>query len=242
MPENSNKPGEQQDNQERIAKVIARRSHYSRRQAEDLIAQGRVKLIGEMVQTPAVKVLPAAEISIDDQPLALATEVELWAFHKPRGCITSRQDERGRKTIYDILPKNMHHLTYVGRLDYNSEGLLLLTNDGEFARKLEHPSSGHARVYRCRFFGQMSAEVRKAMATGVSIDGIHYQPFKLSGLKLQGKNSWITVEISEGKNREIRRVFEHFGLRVNRLIRTQYSGIKLGNLAEGEVRQEEVEL
>jgi 23S rRNA pseudouridine2605 synthase len=225
----------------RIAKIIARAGYCSRRDAEKLILEGKVKLNGELVKSPALNVTINDDIVIEGKPLSKVSNERLWLFYKPVGTITTHKDPQGRQTVFDILPLSMPRVVSVGRLDLNTEGLLLLTNNGELARTFELPSNGLKRIYRCRVFGRVTPSIISALAKGVSVDGVNYGKIKATLEKEQtGNNTWVTLELTEGKNREIRNVFEHFGLRVNRLIRTHYGAYSLEGLKIGEVREVKV--
>lgn len=221
----------------RIAKLIAASGLCSRREAERWIEQGRVTLDGVTLTTPAVVVVEGQEVRVDGKPLKAQQTTRLWKFHKLRGVITSKRDEKGRPTIYSLLPPEMQNLLYIGRLDYNSEGLLLLTNDGALKREWELPDTALKRTYRVRLLGMPTEEHLQDIRQGVTIDGIRYRGMEVAVESGTGRNKWLIVTLREGKNREIRRVFEHFGYQVNRLIRTDYGGYALGNLAPGKVEE-----
>lgn len=221
---------------DRIAKVMARAGLCSRRQAEQWILDGRVKVNGKLLTTPANTVEPSDKIIVDGKPLPQQEETRLWTYYKPKGLVTSNKDEKGRATIYDKLPDHLPRVMSVGRLDLNSEGLLLLTNDGELSRHLELPSTGWVRKYRVRVHGQVEPEKLLPLEKGVTIEGMTYGSIKAVFEKQQGGNAWITVSLKEGKNREVRKVMEHLGYQVNRLIRISYGPFALGNLKEGEVK------
>lgn len=215
---------------ERIAKVMARAGLCSRRDAERWIQEGRVKVDGKVLTSPAFCVIPTMDIRIDGKVLPQREEARLWLYHKPRGLVTTHRDEKNRPTLFSALPKGMPRVISVGRLDMNSEGLLLLTNDGELARRLELPSSGWVRQYRVRVHGRVDPVKLKKLAEGVTIKGVSYGPVE-AVLDLQkGDNAWLTVSLREGKNREIRRIFEWLGWPVNRLIRVKYGPFELGAL------------
>jgi len=222
---------------ERIAKVIARAGLASRREAEDWIAAGRVAVNGEVIRTPARNVGGRDRISIDGEPLPGRERTRLFLYHKPRGLLTSHGDPRGRATIFQNLPKGLPRLISVGRLDFNTEGLLLLTNDGELARVLELPATGWLRRYRVRAHGSIAQGKLNALRTGVTIDGIHYGAIEATLDRVQGSNLWLTFAIREGKNREVRNVLGHLGLSVTRLIRVSFGPFQLGELREGEVEE-----
>lgn len=215
---------------ERIAKRIARAGLCSRREAEELVRQGRVTVDGRPVQTPAVRVGPGSDVRVDGERLPAVEPPRLFRFHKPRGVVVSSRDARGRPTVRDFLPHDLPRLMPVGRLDIASEGLLLLTNDGELKRRLELPATGWKRRYRVRAYGSVSAEALAALAHGIEVGGIRYGPVDARLDRREGANAWYTVTLREGRNREIRRIFEHLALEVNRLIRIAYGPFQLGNL------------
>ena len=222
---------------ERIAKVIARAGICSRRDAEKLIAEGRVKLDGETVKTPAIKVGENQVVSVDDKPLGEPDPARLWRYHKPSGLVTTHRDPQGRPTVFANLPKHLPRVVSIGRLDFNSEGLLLLTNDGEIARRLEMPVGGWPRKYRVRLFGKVAQSDLDKLAEGVSIGGVKYGPIVADLERTKGVHSWAMVTLKEGKNREVKRVMESIGLKVARLIRVQFGPFHLGQLAEGAVEE-----
>ena len=222
---------------ERIAKAIARAGICSRRDAERMIAEGRVMLDGEIVTSPARNVTENNVIQVDGKPLGAREPARLWRYHKPSGLVTTHKDEKGRDTVFAALPKSLGRVVSVGRLDYNSEGLLLLTNDGEIARRLEVPSAGWVRKYRARLFGKVTQADLDKLATGVTIAGVTYGPIVADIERSKGVYSWVTVSLKEGKNREVKRVMESLGLKVARLIRVSYGPFQLGHLAEGQVEE-----
>lgn len=222
---------------ERLAKYIARSGACSRREAERLIAEGRITLNGETVTTPAVNVEGSEKILIDGEKLPAIDKTRVWVYYKPTGLITSHKDEKDRATVFDNLPKGMPRVISVGRLDLNSEGLLLLTNNGELSRKLELPSNGWSRRYRVKVHGRISQEKSKELEKGITIEGITYGSIKVEIDSEQGTNAWLTVTLQEGKNREIRKVMKFLGLDVARLIRVSYGPFQLGSLKKGEVRE-----
>lgn len=226
-----------QKSSERIAKRIARAGFCSRRDAEALILAKRVSVDGKIIDSPALNVTEEQLVRIDGKPLAPKEETRLWLYHKPPGLITTHRDEKGRDTIFAHLPKDLPRVVSVGRLDLNSEGLLLLTNDGELARKLELPATGWIRRYRVRAHGRITPEMISTLARGVIIDGTAYAPAEAVIDSTQGANSWVSVSLREGKNREIRKLFEHFGCQVNRLIRVSYGPFNLGSLKRGQVKE-----
>ena len=220
---------------ERIAKRIARAGLCSRRDAERWIADGRVKLDGEVLTSPAVTVTVASVIEVDGKPLPAEAPARLFRFHKPTGYLTAARDPDGRKTIADLIPTELPRLMPVGRLDMNSEGLLLLTNDGALKRQLELPTTGWQRRYRVRVHGDVDEAKLTSLIDGITIDGFDYGPIEATLERTLGKNAWLNVALREGKNREIRRVMEHFGWPVNRLIRVSFGPFHLGNLPKAEV-------
>jgi 23S rRNA pseudouridine2605 synthase len=222
---------------ERIAKVIARAGICSRRDAERLIFEGRVKLNGRTLSTPAITVGAEDKIEVNGEPLARRERTRLWLFHKPKGLVTTNRDPQGRPTIFTALPKELPRVVTVGRLDLNTEGLLLLTNDGGLARVLELPSTGWLRRYRVRAHGQVDQAALERLARGVTIEGMVYGAIEAVVERLQGSNVWLNIGLREGKNREVKRVLEHLGLTVNRLIRVSYGPFQLGDLTPGEVRE-----
>lgn len=194
-----------------------------------------MKLNGKVLDTPAVKVTAADKVQVDGRPIGAAEESRMWRYHKPSGLVTTHRDPAGRATVFENLPGEMPRVISVGRLDLTSEGLLLLTNDGALARKLELPANGWLRRYRARAFGRVSQEELDTLKDGITVDGIRYGSIDAKLERGGGANSWITVAITEGKNREVRRVLDALGLRVNRLIRTSYGPFQLGTLAPGQV-------
>ncbi len=222
---------------ERIAKFLARAGVCSRRDAERLIGEGRVKLNGKVLDTPAVKVTEADDIRVDNRPVRAPEATRLWRYHKPQGLVTTHRDPQGRPTVFERLPADLPRVISVGRLDLNSEGLLLLTNDGALARRLELPSNGWIRRYRARAFGRVTQAELDQLAHGIEIEGVRYGPIEAKLERGQGANAWIAVSITEGKNREVRRVLEALGLKVNRLIRISYGPFQLGALAPGAVEE-----
>lgn len=222
---------------DRIAKVLARAGLCSRREAERWIAEGRVVLDGKVLDSPAITVTPGSIVLVDGKPLAEPEPTRLWRYHKPSGLVTSHKDEKGRETMFDALPAEIGRVISVGRLDLNSEGLILLTNDGELARKLELPSTGWIRRYKVRIHGTVPPERLTALEKGVTIEGVRYGPIKAELERQQGANAWCLVSLTEGKNREVRRVFEYLGCTVNRLIRLSYGPFQLGTLPRGEIEE-----
>ncbi len=222
---------------ERIAKRIARAGICSRGAAEALIAEGKVRIDGKVIDTPAIKVTDANRIEVNGKPLQAKEKTRLWLFHKPHSTITTDKDPDGRTTVFDVLPKDMPRVMSVGRLDYHSEGLLLLTNDGELARYMELPATGWTRRYRVRTHRTPTEATLRALKKGVTVDGMKYEPIIAAVDREQGSNCWLTVSLTEGKNREIRNVFGHFDHPVSRLLRTAYGPFQLGNLGKGEVKE-----
>jgi len=222
---------------DRIAKVIARAGICSRRDAEKLIAEGRVSVNGEVATTPAIRIGPDQVVSVDGKPLTEPERTRLWRYHKPAGLVTTHRDPQGRGTVFQNLPKHMPRVVSVGRLDFNSEGLLLLTNDGALARQLELPAAGWTRKYRVRLFGKIAQKDFEKLAEGVTIAGVKYGPVIADLERSRGMYSWASVSLQEGKNREVKRLMESIGLKVARLIRVQYGPFHLGQLGEGAVEE-----
>jgi 23S rRNA pseudouridine2605 synthase len=222
---------------ERIAKVLSRAGVCSRRDAERWIADGRVSVDGRVLVTPAVTVTAANDIRVDGKPLPSPERPRLWRYHKPAGLVTSHRDEKGRRTVFDALPKDLPRLISVGRLDLSSEGLLLLTNDGALARRLELPSTGWARRYKVRVHGEVDPGRLAALEKGITVDGVSYGPIRASLERQQASNAWVAMSLREGKNREVRRVLEHLGYSVTRLIRLAYGPFQLGHLPRGTVEE-----
>ena len=220
---------------DRIAKVMARAGIASRREAERMILEGRVTVNGKKIDSPALDVLPSDRITVDGKKLDEPQETRLWLYYKPLGLVTTEADEKGRQTVFDALPRELPRVMTVGRLDLNSEGLLLLTNDGELKRRLELPSTGWLRRYRVRVNGTPSDMTFAPLRRGVTIEGEDFAPMEIKLDSQQGANAWLTVGIREGKNREIRRAMAHVGLQVNRLIRIGYGPFKLTGMEKNEV-------
>ena len=228
------------NNNQRLSKKIARSGFSSRREAEKYIESGRVKVNGVIIKELSFQVGINDQIHIDGRRINKEGKTRLWKFHKPKGLITSHKDEKSRQTIFQILPKNLPRLITVGRLDLNSEGLLLLTNDGDLKRKLELPSSKIVRSYRVRAKGVANENKLSRLRQGITVDGIRYRPMELNIIKQNTSNVWLSVRLMEGKNREIRLSFQAIGLQVNKLIRTSFGPIVLGKLDKGQI--EEVKL
>jgi len=233
---------------ERIAKLLARAGIASRREVERMIADRRVALNGAVLETAATILPNLRGVTVDGKPVAKAEPTRLYRFHKPAGLITAERDPAGRPTIYNALtnalPRGTPRLMPIGRLDLSTEGLLLLTNDGEFKRELELPATGVPRTYRARTFGAVSQAQLEDLMDGIAIEGVNYGPINANLERRTGRNQWIELTLTEGKNREVRRVLEHLGLKVSRLLRTAYGPFVLGDLPRGaalEVRKEELE-
>ena len=200
-----------------------------------MIAEGRIALNGEKLTTPATLLKDLAGVTVDGKAVRPATATRLFRFYKPQGTITAAHDTKGRATIYDRLPKGLPRLMPVGRLDFTTEGLLLLTNDGELKRQLELPRTGVVRTYRARAFGTVTQAELEKLAEGISIEGVHYGSINANLERRTGRNCWIEMSLTEGKNREVRRVLAHLGLQVSRLIRTSYGPFTLAGLEPGAV-------
>ena len=220
---------------ERIAKRIARAGICSRREAESRILDGSVTVNGEIITSPALNVSPSEKITVDGKPLPAREPAGLWRYYKPRGLVVSDRDEQNRETIFDHLPKNLPRLITVGRLDLDSEGLLLMTSGGDLARHLELPSTGWSRKYRVRTQGQIDQAELAALANGITIDGIRYGQVIAKLDRQMASNAWLTIAIREGKNREIRRIMDYRGHKVSRLIRISYGPFQLGDLEDGNI-------
>lgn len=216
---------------------MARAGLCSRREAEVWIAEGRVSVNGKKIDSPALNVSESDSIKVNGKLLAAKEQTRLWLYHKPTGLVTTHKDPEGRRTVFDALPKELPRVISVGRLDLNSEGLLLLTNDGDLARKLELPATGWIRRYRVRVFGNITPAMIAEMKKGVVADGVHYGQVDAVVDGGKGDNSWLTVALKEGKNREVRKIFEHFGCKVSRLMRLSYGPFQLGSLEKGEVKE-----
>jgi 23S rRNA pseudouridine2605 synthase len=225
--------------------LLARAGVASRREIERMIAEGRIAIGGKPVETPATLLTSLHGITVDGQPVKAPAPARLFRFHKPTGVLTAARDPKGRPTIYDRLPPGLPRLMPVGRLDMNTEGLLLLTTDGELKRQLELPSTGVERSYRARVFGEISQQRLEELIQGIEIEGIRYGSIDANLERRTGRNAWVEMRLTEGKNREVRRVLEHLGLQVSRLIRTAYGPFPLADLPVGavdEVRQHDLVL
>jgi len=220
----------------RVAKVISQSGLCSRREAEQLITQGRVTVNGVVIENPAVFITDQS-IKVDGKLINAKQDTRLWIFYKPVATITSTKDPKNRKTIFKILPKEMPRVISVGRLDFNTEGLLILTTNGALASYLEMPKSKWVRKYRARVYGKLDHDRLKSLENGITVSGIHYGSIKVEIDVEKESNSWLTISLQEGKNREIRNVMEHLGLQVNRLIRTSFGPFMLGNMQIGELRE-----
>lgn len=218
----------------RIARAIARAGICSRREAERLIEEGRVTLNGRRLKTPAIEVGPDDKIKIDGAPLPAAEPVRLWRYHKPKGLVTTNWDPEGRPTVFDKLPEDMPRVVSIGRLDFNTEGLLLLTNDGSLSRHLELPSTGWLRRYRVRAWGDITQAELDSLKDGITHEGVQYGPIEATLDSIQASNVWLTIGLREGKNREVRNVMTALGLEVNRLIRISYGPFQLTELKPGQ--------
>lgn len=221
---------------QRIAKLLARAGIASRREVERMIGEGRISLHGETLTTPATLVPSLHGVLVDGQPVKQPSPAKLFRFHKPTGVVTAERDPH-KKTIYDVLPSGGERIMPVGRLDLNTEGLLLMTTDGELKRQLELPANQVPRTYRARAFGSVSQAQLEELYRGITIDGIRYGPIEANLERRTGRNQWIEMTLTEGKNREIRKVLEHLGLKVARLIRTHYGPFALGDLAKGALEE-----
>jgi 23S rRNA pseudouridine2605 synthase len=231
VPSEPQEPGGTQ----RIAKLLARAGVASRREVERMIAEGRIALNGEKLTTPATLLENLAGVTVDGRPVRAAAATRLFRFYKPQATLTAAHDPKGRATIYDRLPAGLPRLMPVGRLDYMTEGLLLLTNDGELKRQLELPRTGVVRTYRARAFGQVTQDQLEQLAEGVTVEGVRYGSINANLERRTGRNCWIEMSLTEGKNREVRNVLAHLGMQVSRLIRTAYGPFDLGGLQPGQV-------
>lgn len=224
------------DRGDRIAKLLARAGVGSRRDIERMIEEGRISLNGAVLTTPATLLTSLEGVSVDGKPVAERAPTMLWRFHKPKGVITTHKDPQGRKTVFDLLPQDRGRLISIGRLDLNSEGLLLLTNDGELARYFEHPSTALMRRYKVRVHGDVNEAELEKLKDGITVEGVRYGAIDAVLERKQGSNAWLNVTLSEGKNREIRKVFSALNLPVNRLIRVAYGPFSLGTLKAGDMQ------
>ena len=222
--------GKESGGAERIAKRLSRLGVCSRREAERMIEAGRIAVDGVVATSAAVRIAPDARLTVDGRPVKQAERVRLWRYHKPNGLICTNRDPQGRETIFDRLPRELPRVITIGRLDLTSEGLLLLTNDGELARRLEHPGTGWTRRYRARVFGKPDMARLARLARGITLDGVRYGPIEARVERFQATNAWLAIALREGKNREIRKVLNHLGLEVNRLIRVSFGPFQLGSL------------
>jgi 23S rRNA pseudouridine2605 synthase len=228
---------------QRIAKLLARAGVASRREIERMIAEGRIAIHGEKVAKPGTILTSLHGVTVDGKPVRAPAPARLFRYHKPAGLLTAERDPKGRATIYDRLPKGLPRLMPVGRLDMNTEGLLLLTTDGELKRQLELPATGVERSYRARVFGEVSQAQLEELIHGIEIEGVRYGAINANLERRTGRNGWVEMRLREGKNREVRRVLEHLGLKVSRLIRTAYGPFGLGDLPAGavdEIRQHDL--
>jgi len=228
---------------QRIAKLLARAGIASRREIERMIAEGRIALNGKVLETPATIITSLQGITVDGQPVEAPAPARIFRYHKPSGLLTTERDPKGRPTIYDRLPRDLPRVIPVGRLDLNTEGLLLLTTDGELKRQLELPKTGVTRTYRARAYGQVSQKQLEDLIEGVEIEGVRYGSIDANLERRTGANVWVEMKLTEGKNREVRRVLEYLGLKVSRLIRTAYGPFLLGDMPAGavdEVRQHDL--
>jgi 23S rRNA pseudouridine2605 synthase len=239
LQQGMNKPSDKKSDYEgdRIAKVLARAGVCSRRDAERMIADGRVAVNGRRLDTPALNVTPNDNITVDGKPVGEPDPPRLWRYHKPAGLVTTNRDPQGRETVFQKLPASLPRVNAVGRLDINTEGLLLLTNDGGMKRFLELPSTGWLRRYRVRAFGKADEARLAALKKGIEIDGVNYRSIEATLERVQGGNVWLTMALREGKNREIKKVLEALDLKVNRLIRLSFGPFQLGQLEAGKVEE-----
>jgi 23S rRNA pseudouridine2605 synthase len=234
-PADASPPGTREP--QRIAKLLARAGIASRREIERMIEDRRIAIDGTSLETPATLLTSLHGVTVDGKPVAAPAPARLFLFHKPTGLLTTERDPRGRPTIYDKLPRDLPRVVPVGRLDLNTEGLLLLTTDGGLKRQLELPSSGIPRIYRARAYGVVSQQALEALIEGIEIEGVRYGSIDANLERRTGRNVWIEMKLAEGKNREVRRVLEHLGLQVSRLIRVAYGPFVLGDLPGGQVAE-----
>jgi 23S rRNA pseudouridine2605 synthase len=243
QPREQQRPGAAKRDPERIAKLLARAGIASRREIERMIEDGRIAIDGAKVEKPATLLTSLQGVTVDGKAVQAPAPARLFRFHKPQGLLTTERDPKGRPTIYDRLPRGLPRVMPVGRLDMNTEGLLLLTTDGGLKRQLELPATGVERTYRARAFGDISQERLESLIAGIEIEGVRYGPIDANLERRTGRNQWIEMRLKEGKNREVRRVLEHLGLKVSRLIRTAYGPFHLGDLPAGavdEIRQHDL--
>lgn len=222
---------------QRIAKWIANCGVCSRREAERLIAEGLVTYRGKVVETPALSLDDPEQVLVRGVALRTQEAVRVWAFYKPRGVVTTRDDPEGRPHIYSYVPQDLGHVMKIGRLDIESEGLILFTNNGDYARQMELPEAALERKYRVRVYGVVPPRLVKVLKDGIIIEGVHYRSVQVIIQKQQDNQAWLLVTLIEGKNREIRRIMNYFGLRVSRLIRIAYGPYDIGSLTAGEWRE-----
>ena len=222
---------------ERIAKIIARAGLASRRESEKLILDGRVKVNGKTINSPALNLTKNDVIEVDGKLLLPPEQTRLWIYNKPVGLVSTSKDEKNRPTIFDNLPKELPRVVSIGRLDLNSEGLLLLTNDGELKRRLELPSTGWLRRYRVRVKGKLKDSMLEPLRHGIFVEGTYFKPMDVSFDRQTGANAWLSIGLREGKNREIRKALGFVGLSVNRLLRISFGDFELGTLKKGEVQE-----
>jgi 23S rRNA pseudouridine2605 synthase len=222
----------------RIAKYIAACGICSRRDAEKIIAEDRVKINGIKIDTPAIIINPETDkVEVDDELIALTNQIRLFLYYKPKGIITTHRDEKDRETVFEQMPKHLPRLISVGRLDMNSEGLLLLTTSGELARKLEHPSSNLERVYKVRVFGEIPRDMAAKLERGIKIDGFKYAPITMNIISQTNSNTTLEFVLTEGKNREIRNICKFFDLKISRLIRVRYGQFSIGQMKIGDLAE-----
>lgn len=221
----------------RLNKRISNSGLCSRRDADLLIAEGKVKVNGVVVNKNGIRVSEKDVVSVNEKELSSKQETRIWIYHKPKGVIVTHNDKQGRPTVFASLPTSIPRVISIGRLDINSEGLLLLTNDSSIARQLELPDNNYARTYKVRVYGKIDQEKLLKISQGIEINGIKYKKFEASVIYLNKNNSWLKITLYEGKNREIRKLMQYLGLEVNRLIRVQYGQYFLGNLTQGAVKE-----
>jgi 23S rRNA pseudouridine2605 synthase len=237
IPARRGPPAPREEGDQRIAKLLARAGVASRRDIERMIVEGRIALHGTRIDTPATLLQSLDGVTVDGQPVAAPGATRLWRFYKPPTCLTAANDPKGRPTIYDRLPQDLPRVMPIGRLDFMTEGLLLLTNDGELKRQLELPRTGVMRTYRARAFGDVTQDQLEGLSEGIEIEGIRYGSIDANMERRTGRNCWIEMSLAEGKNREVRRVLAHLGMQVSRLIRTAYGPFDLDELDVGGVAE-----